>query len=1077
MLKNKNGTAEKRRLKKTLCLIIAMAMFFASVSGAGSRTFAAEEGTAGSRVAQLPGFDFTFVYDDAWFAESSDTYNPHLATLSMLQVEESGGADSARAAYEAMGFEDIQGNDYFNIGEDRPNSIQVLAGHKTIPENGKETVLIGLAVADSKYDLEWAGNFIIGKGGLHEGFMAARDEALRFLKKYIFENGISGRVKLWVTGHSRFGGVANLVAAYFAEDEGDYISEVSIDPEDIYAYTYAAPNTVVEGKATKGELLSVAAARTDGMYADDTPGNAYTYDHSDGDTVLDPGAEIFRGIHNVAPSVDVITMLPSQKWNFTTFGTTEEQQYIKDQNSLLYYMELLFGAETADAYRKYGGPENFKWMTFDLNSLSIVEDTSVKTPASQKDVFRGRVDGMHEFIGDQASYVDGHSEEVLSAVAGLFGSLKSKLINVLTADKESLIKAGAFTYISYVKDWFSKKKNISLTDAEAVRIVVTWAFQTLSGETIDPATFTVDDFLYYVCKYFADNTEQRFDPQDPKKVIGYNHKTKLAELLHNALAGVIAKATGEGTEDDIRAGKATVYSMLRSGAYGDATAETVTKESGKSSCAGIYVMIGMGVGMNYPQVMDAIADNGEKNVLALAEALLPMLMKGTGPDGSEVTFNSVGEAADAMIGGALTAALNNLFSTGVIPSSGLIADQYRAFVNTLVKYSAILRNLAAGLLFYSDGDEFDMAGQVRSAVTVVGQASAILQTHYQSTYMSWLLSQDDMYPIVLNSVEDGNYEQTITPELTGTEGAVLYYTTDGTDPTEASTKYTGPIELVQKDKRQEITLKVIGVRNGKTGRVWEYNYVIEGPVRYEVIPGDGSEWQKGKKKGLSFMFRRSCHDEKTGDMLTGITVDEKILDNRDYSMESLSHIVTLKSEYLETLAIGRHEIAVMFSDGDPAIASFTILEKEKKDSGQGGRIDQEEEEPETDSDYSNEWVKGKWYEKNGKQIYQGIGSWRKNKKGWWYEDTLGWYPKNRWMKIDGLWYFFNRKGYMASYEFVKGYWIERNGSQIDPVKYSWHRTAKGWWYGVKDGWYAKNQTLKIDGTSYHFNGEGYCTNP
>ncbi len=1085
MVKKKNRALEKRHLKKALSLIVAMVFFLASVNITAIRGYAAEGDTAASgiRTASLPGHDFTFAYNDAWFAGSSYTYDPHLATLSILQVEGAGRTDTAKAVYAAIGFEDVQGNGYFNMDEDRPNSIEILAGHKTIQENGEETVLIGLAVTDSIYDMEWAGNFTIGKGGLHEGFMAARDEALRFLKKYVSDYDISGRVKLWITGHSRFGGVANLIAAYFAEDDGEYIPELSVDPEDIYAYTFATPNTVAEGKATKGELLSVAAARTDALYANDTPGEAYTYAKSDSGTVLDPGSENFKGIHNVAPSEDVITLLPSHKWNFTTFGTNEEQQYIRDQKSLLYYMELLFGSETADAYRKFGGPENFKWMTFDLNSLTIVEDTSVKTPASQKDVFRSRVDGMHEFIGDQASYVDGHSQEVLSAAAGLFGSLKSKLVNVLTANKEALIKAGAFTYISYVKDWFSKKKNVNLTDAEAVRIVVTWAFQNLSGETIDPATFTIDDFLYYVCKYYADNTEQQFDPQDPYTVIGYIHKTKLAGLLHNALSEVIAKAIGTGTEEEIRAAGSTVYSMLRSGAYGTdgADAKTATKESGKSSRATIYVMLGMGVGTDYPQVMDAIADNGAKNVLALAEALLPMLMKGTGPDGFEVTFASVGEAADAMIGGALTAALNSLFTSGAIPSTGLIADQYRAYVNTLVKYSATLRNIAAGLLFYSDEDEFDMTGQVRNAVTVVGQASAILETHYQSTYMSWLLSQDDMYPVIMNSVEGGDYEKAIAPELTGTKGAVLYYTTDGTDPTEASTKYTGPINLAQTDKKQEITLKVIGVLNGKAGRVWEYDYVIEAPISYTLRRVGSYTRAKGSNKRLYFEIIRSCNNEKTGDMLTALYVDGVKLVKDNYVIESDGRI-SLDPKYLDSLKNSTHFLSVKFSDAGPATIKFHAYIGSETDGpsvrvNPSETIDKEKEKPVIKTNYSKEWVKGKWYEKDGTQIYKGIGRWRKNKTGWWYEDSLGWYPKNRWMKIDGFWYFFDNKGYMASHEFVNGYWIQRNGRQIDPVRYRWHLNARGWWYGVNGGWYAKDQSYTINGKIYHFDADGYCTNP
>ena len=44
------------------------------------------------------------------------------------------------------------------------------------------------------------------------------------------------------------------------------------------------------------------------------------------------------------------------------------------------------------------------------------------------------------------------------------------------------------------------------------------------------------------------------------------------------------------------------------------------------------------------------------------------------------------------------------------------------------------------------------------------------------------------------------------------------------------------------------------------------------------------------------------------------------------------------------------------------------------------------------------------------------GSWKKNATGWWYEWSDGTYPKNSWLKIDGLWYWFDSRGYA-----VKGY--------------------------------------------------------
>lgn len=65
-------------------------------------------------------------------------------------------------------------------------------------------------------------------------------------------------------------------------------------------------------------------------------------------------------------------------------------------------------------------------------------------------------------------------------------------------------------------------------------------------------------------------------------------------------------------------------------------------------------------------------------------------------------------------------------------------------------------------------------------------------------------------------------------------------------------------------------------------------------------------------------------------------------------------------------------------------------------------------------EYANEWVGGRWYDGEGKQTYMGIGSWHKNLKGWWYGDSCGWYANNRWKKIDGKWYYFDRQGYMVT---------------------------------------------------------------
>lgn len=69
------------------------------------------------------------------------------------------------------------------------------------------------------------------------------------------------------------------------------------------------------------------------------------------------------------------------------------------------------------------------------------------------------------------------------------------------------------------------------------------------------------------------------------------------------------------------------------------------------------------------------------------------------------------------------------------------------------------------------------------------------------------------------------------------------------------------------------------------------------------------------------------------------------------------------------------------------------------------------------------------------------GYWAKNAKGWWYQYYNGKYPKNKWLKIDGKIYYFNKKGYMATgKKSYRGntYFLKKSG-----VLYTGWKTIKG----------------------------------
>ncbi|MCR5215095.1 MAG: hypothetical protein K6E10_11825, partial [Eubacterium sp.] len=122
---------------------------------------------------------------------------------------------------------------------------------------------------------------------------------------------------------------------------------------------------------------------------------------------------------------------------------------------------------------------------------------------------------------------------------------------------------------------------------------------------------------------------------------------------------------------------------------------------------------------------------------------------------------------------------------------------------------------------------------------------------------------------------------------------------------------------------------------------------------------------------------------------------------------------------------------------------------------------------------SNEWINGKWYNADGSQSYEPQLQWKSNATGWWVEDTNGWYPTSQWQKIDGYWYYFKSNGYMASGEWCSGYYFNSDGSWTYEATLSWKSDATGWWVEDSYGWYPANQWAKIDDTWYYFLGNGY----
>ena len=98
--------------------------------------------------------------------------------------------------------------------------------------------------------------------------------------------------------------------------------------------------------------------------------------------------------------------------------------------------------------------------------------------------------------------------------------------------------------------------------------------------------------------------------------------------------------------------------------------------------------------------------------------------------------------------------------------------------------------------------------------------------------------------------------------------------------------------------------------------------------------------------------------------------------------------------------------------------------------------------------------------------------WVRYQGSWYYLTSSGSMAKG-WKRIGTAWYHFKGNGAMSSKEWIRGYWLDKDGCWIYEPKASWRKAKKGWWYGDTSGWYAKKQWQKIDGIWYYFDASGY----
>ncbi|MDR2832382.1 MAG: VWA domain-containing protein [Streptococcaceae bacterium] len=204
-----------------------------------------------------------FYYSDNYFEEDAyahqtgvEPFNPSFATMS-LNLQFSSWASKSEKDYakksknsqdlfEKIGFEHFQTNEGFQTKPTK-DSIGVVVAQKKINLVDEEYTVVALSVRGGGYEAEWASNLTLGMKGEHAGFKNASRQVLTFLEQYLKNTKVSGKMKLWLTGFSRGGAVANLAGGAINQGQMTFPENIQFEPKNMYVFCFEPPaGTLIE---------------------------------------------------------------------------------------------------------------------------------------------------------------------------------------------------------------------------------------------------------------------------------------------------------------------------------------------------------------------------------------------------------------------------------------------------------------------------------------------------------------------------------------------------------------------------------------------------------------------------------------------------------------------------------------------------------------------------------------------------------------------------------------------------------------------------------------------------------------
>ena len=410
---------KKRIISLLLCLVLIVSLVPAAAAADTGDARTVTVRYASGHGENDHDYEATFTYSDELFTKSGYTYRQDLAEMSLglafaaFSSKDSQYSDNYATGNrnfvsmaEQCGFENIQSNKWmFQPAE--TDSIGINCASKTIRDNGGSYTLIAVGVRGNNYHAEWGGNARLDATGEHKGFALGRDQAPDYLRSYIADTGISGRVKIWIAGYSRGAAVSNMVGG--ALDNGYSLGEgVSLSPHDLYCYCYETPMGT-----TKNQVQG----------------------------------RLYDNIQNLVNANDLVTYVAFDNWDFARYGVDHVVPTKGDDNYLNYKAKML-----REFYQipNNGGniywPDHFQAWGIDPKDITSGDLGKIfKVNMTQKEFYADLSEAITTcLVSSRADYAENMQDFLIALLGDIFGK----------ADRDT--SAVAMTFAKKLQDNWQK---------------------------------------------------------------------------------------------------------------------------------------------------------------------------------------------------------------------------------------------------------------------------------------------------------------------------------------------------------------------------------------------------------------------------------------------------------------------------------------------------------------------------------------------------------------------------------------------------------------------------------------------